>query len=211
MASIDAVLYDFGGVFTVSPFTAARDAGAELGMDMELAMELCFGPYHEDGDHPWHRLERGEVSLVDARAALVELATARGHDIDPFSLLASLAREDGDRPVVVERARAIRADGFRTALVTNNVAEFGDAWRAMVPVADLFEVVIDSSAAGVRKPDARIFQLALDALGVPAERSVFLDDHPANVAAAGRLGLHGIVVGADRIAAFDELDALLGR
>src|SRR5690349_4503180 len=104
MGAFDAVLYDFGGVFTVSPFTAARDAGAELGLEMELAMELCFGPYHEDGDHPWHRLERGEVSLEAARAALVELAAARGHDVDPFMLLSSLAREDLDRPAVVERA-----------------------------------------------------------------------------------------------------------
>ena len=209
MGSFDAVLYDFGGVFTVSPFTAAREGGAELGIEVELAMELCFGPYHEDGDHPWHRLERGEVSLADTRAALVELAAARGHDIDPFSLLSSLSREDTDRPAVVDRARAIRAAGFRTALVTNNVAEFGDAWRAMVPVDELFEAVIDSSSAGVRKPNTRIFQLALDTLGVRAERAVFLDDHPANVAAAAQLGIRGIVVGADRLAAFDELEKLL--
>jgi len=202
VGSFDAVLYDFGGVFTVSPFTAARDAGAELGLDVELAMELCFGPYHEDGDHPWHRLERGEVTLADARAALVELAAAQGHDFDPFSLLASLAREDTERPAVVERARAVRAAGLRTALVTNNIAEFGDAWRAMVPVDDLFEVVIDSSFAGVRKPNPRIFELALDALAVRADRAVFLDDHPANVAAAEQLGIRGIVVGDDRIAAF---------
>lgn len=210
MRSFDAVLYDFGGVFTVSPFTAARDAGAELGIDMDVAMELCFGPYHVDGDHPWHRLERGDIALVDARAALVELASARGHDIDPLMLLARLARDDHDRPTLVARARAVRAAGFRTALVTNNVAEFGDAWRAMVPVDELFEVVIDSSSARVRKPDPRIFGIALDALGVEPARAVFLDDHPANVAAAETLGIRGIVVGDDRLAAFDELDTLLG-
>jgi putative hydrolase of the HAD superfamily len=122
-----------------------------------------------------------------------------------------LAREDVQREAVVERARAIRSSGIRTALVTNNVVEFGEGWRSLVPVDDLFEVVIDSCHAGVRKPDPRIFALALDALGVAAERCVFLDDHPANVAAAESLGMRGIVVGTDRVAAFDRLDELLAE
>jgi putative hydrolase of the HAD superfamily len=206
---VQAVLYDFGGVFTVSPFTAAHEAADELGLDMALALELCFGPYHEDTDHPWHRLERGEIPLQSARAALIELAAARGIEIDPFTMLSRLARPDNQRDAVVARARAIRAAGVRTALVTNNIAEFGDAWRGMVPVDELFETIIDSCHAGVRKPNPAIFGLALDALGVRAEHAVFLDDHPANVAAAAQLGMAGIVVGDDRLAAFDELDALL--
>ena len=210
--AVRAVLYDFGGVFTVSPFTMARDGGASHGLDHALALELCFGPYHEDTDHPWHRLERGEATLDDTRVALKAMAAERGHDVDPLELLLGGGRaEDVQRPLVIERARAVRARGdVRTALVTNNVAEFGDAWRAMVPVDELFEVVIDSCVAGVRKPDAAIFRLALDALDVDASEAVFLDDHPANVAAAVALGMHTILVGDDRLAAFDELDRLLG-
>ncbi len=209
MPTIEAVLFDFGGVFTVSPFTAARDAGSALGIDVGLCMDLCFGPYHEDTDHPWHRLERGEIPLEEARKSLVELAAARGVDVDPLSLLASLGQEDPQRRLVVERARSVREAGLRTALVTNNVAEFGDSWRGMVPVNDLFEVIIDSCHCGVRKPNPEIFRVALDALGASPARSVFLDDHPANVAAAEQLGLLGIVVSEDRVAAFDELDKLL--
>jgi putative hydrolase of the HAD superfamily len=206
------VLYDFGGVFTVSPFTMARDGGASHGLDHSLALELCFGPYHEDTDHPWHRLERGEATLDDTRVALKALAAERGHDVDPLQLLLGGGRaEDVQRPLVVERARAVRARGdVRTALVTNNVAEFGEAWRAMVPVDELFEIVIDSCVAGVRKPDPAIFRLALDALDVEPTAAVFLDDHPANVAAAEALGMRAILVGEDRLAAFDELDRLLG-
>jgi epoxide hydrolase-like predicted phosphatase len=206
---VQAVLYDFGGVFTVSPFTAAQQAADELGLDMELALELCFGPYHEDTDHPWHRLERGEIPLETARAELIEQAAARGIDMDPFTMLARLARPDNQRDAVVARARAIRAAGVRTALVTNNIAEFGDAWRGMVPVDELFETIVDSCHARVRKPNPAIFELALSVLGVRADQAAFLDDHPANVAAAELLGMAGIVVGDDRLAAFDELEALL--
>jgi putative hydrolase of the HAD superfamily len=207
---IDAVLYDFGGVFTLSPFTAAREGGAKHGLDMELAFELCFGPYHEDTDHPWHRLERGELAFNDARTALAQLAAERGYDVDPITLLAGVVGEDKQRDDVVARARAVRATGVRTAVVTNNVAEFGDGWRSLVPIDELFDVIVDSCQEGIRKPDPRIFHLALERLGTTAERSVFLDDHPANITAAEAVGITGILVGDDRVAAFDELDALLG-
>ena len=210
MTTIEAVLFDFGGVFTESPFLAAHEAGVELGIDVDLAFELCFGSYHEDTDHPWHRLERGEMTLEDARRALVELAAQRGLDVDPVDFLMRLAREDVQREEVVERALAIKASGVRTALVTNNVVEFGEGWRSLVPVAELFDVVVDSCHAGVRKPDPRIYRLALDAIDSAPEEAAFLDDHPANVAAAEALGMQGIVVGQDRLAAFDRLEALLG-
>jgi len=209
--AIDAVLFDFGGVFTESPFLAAKEAGAELGLEAELAMELCFGPYAEDTDHPWHRLERGEVTLEDARAALVRLAAERGLDLDPLEMLVRLAREDRQREPVVARALAIKARGVRTACVTNNILEFGEGWRSLVPVDALFDAVVDSCHAGVRKPDPRIYRLALDAVDVDAEAAVFLDDHPANVAAAEALGMRGIVVGRDRLEAFDRLEELLAE
>ena len=206
---ISAVVFDFGGVFTVSPFTAAKEGGLELGLAVEEALELCFGSYAEDTDHPWHRLERGEVGLMDARAELVALAAERGLDMDPLSMLARLSRHDDQREEVVERALKIRRSGVRTALVTNNVLEFGDAWRSMIPVDELFELVIDSCHTGVRKPDPSMYHQALSALEVEPEEAAFLDDFPANVAAAQAIGMHGIVVGDDRLAAFDELEALL--
>jgi epoxide hydrolase-like predicted phosphatase len=209
LSTIEAILFDFGGVFTESPFLAAHEAGEELGIDVDVAFELCFGSYHVDGDHPWHRLERGEMTLEDARAELKRMAAARGYDVDPIDFLMRLARDDHQREQVVQRALAIKAGGMRTACVTNNVMEFGEGWRSMVPVDDLFDVVVDSCHAGVRKPDARIYRLALDAVDVDAEAAVFLDDHPANVAAAEALGMRGIVVGRDRLEAFDRLEELL--
>ena len=207
---IEAVLFDFGGVFTESPFLAAHEAGVELGIDVDVAFDLCFGTYHDDGDHPWHRLERGEMTLEDARRALRTMAADRGYDVDPVDFLMRLARDDHQREEVVQRALAVKGRGVRTACVTNNILEFGEGWRSLVPVDELFDAVVDSCHAGVRKPDPRIYQLALDAVDATPEVAVFLDDHPANVAAAEALGIRGIVVGQDRLAAFDRLEELLG-
>ena len=206
---IDAVLYDFGGVFTRSPFTAVDEGSDELGLERDMVFEVLFGPYGEDTDHPWHRLERGEVTLAEARQALLALAADRGLADDPFTFLGRLGGRDDQREAVVARALAIKASGVRTALVTNNIAEFGDGWRAMVPVDDLFDVVIDSCQVGLRKPNPAMFQAALDALDVSPVQSVFLDDYLGNVTAAVELGMHAIHVGADRLAAFDELERLL--
>ena len=203
---IEAVLFDFGGVFTESPFLAAHEAGVELGIDVDVAFDLCFGSYHDDGDHPWHRLERGEMTLEDARRALRTMAADRGYDVDPVDFLMRLARDDHQREEVVQRALAVKGRGVRTACVTNNILEFGEGWRSLVPVDELFDAVVDSCHAGVRKPDPRIYQLALDAVDATPEVAVFLDDHPANVAAAEALGIRG----QDRLAAFDRLEELLG-
>jgi len=81
----------------------------------------------------------------------------------------------------------------------------------MIPVDELFEVIVDSSAVGMRKPDPRIYHMALDQLGVAPERSVFLDDAPGNIAAARAIGMHAILVEDDHTLAFAELDRLLNE
>ncbi len=208
MPSVHAVLFDFGGVFMESPFAAVRAFGARLGLAPERVLEIVFGAYDSDTDHPWHRLERGEMSLIDAREAIFALG-APDHRIDLFEALGSL-RNTSVREDVIALARHARAIGVKTAVVTNNVREFGDGWRAMLPVDELFDVVVDSAHVGVRKPDPRIFRLALDRLGVAApEHAVFLDDFHGNVAAAERLGMRGILVEEDHRPAMERLRALL--
>ncbi len=113
---------------------------------------------------------------------------------------------DHDRTVVVDTVRKVREHGVRTAIVTNNIREYGDAWRGMVPVDELFDVIVDSCEEGIRKPDPRIFTIALERLGVEnAERTVFLDDFDGNINAARALGMHGILVTGDPQPAMDEL------
>jgi epoxide hydrolase-like predicted phosphatase len=208
--SIDAVLFDFGGVFTASPFQAFTSAGEELGARPGQIEEIIFGPYHEDTDHTWHRLERGEITLATAQRELVAEGARHGLDLNPLEVLARLGRSGGIRAPLVERARELRRDGYATALVTNNVAELRSHWRAMLPVDELFDLVIDSSEVGVRKPDPAIYRLTLERLGgLPPERAVFLDDYASNVEAATALGIHGILVGDDLHVAIAALDRLL--
>jgi putative hydrolase of the HAD superfamily len=206
-----AVLFDFGGVFTPSPFDGARDYGARIGASPERVLELVFGPYHEDTDHPWHQLERGEIALLDARNAIVELGRAEGVDADPFKLFASMASGPrGAHEAMIERTRSVLARGYRTALVTNNVLELRESWRKMLPADELFQVIVDSSEVRMRKPNPAIFHHTLELLGnVAPEECLFLDDAASNVEAAQRLGMRGVLVKSDLRDALAALDALL--
>jgi epoxide hydrolase-like predicted phosphatase len=208
---IRAVLFDFGGVYTPSPFSVFADFAAEVGATRERVLDLVFGPYDRDTDHPWHRLERGEVTLLDAREAIMALVSEAGLAFDPLAVLARMAGGGAARDAMVAATRGLRERGLRTALVTNNAREFRAGWRAMIPLAELFDAVIDSSEVGVRKPDPVIFELALRELGgIAAEHAVFLDDFPGNIAAARRLGMHGVLVEEDPSSALAELTRLVG-
>jgi putative hydrolase of the HAD superfamily len=209
--AIRAVLFDFGGVYTSSPFAVFVEAAAEIGATPERVLDLVFGPYDRDTDHPWHRLERGEIALLDAREEIIALAAQADLTFDPLAILARMARSGGAREAVVVATRRIRERGLRTALVTNNAREFSAGWRSLIPIAELFDAVIDSSEVGVRKPDPAIFSLALRELGgIAPEHAVFLDDFPGNVAAARRLGMHGVLVEDDPSDALAELERLVG-
>jgi epoxide hydrolase-like predicted phosphatase len=213
--TFEAVLFDFGGVFTPSPFRAAEDFARDLGAAPARLLELVFGPYHEDTDHPWHRLERGELSFERARAEIIALGARESVDADPVRVFAVLARGGGTRearPEVVACVRELRGAGLRTALVTNNAREFRERWARMLPLDELFDAVVDSSEVGVRKPDPAIYRLALARLGgLAPERAVFLDDFAGNVEAARALGMRGVLVGDDPGPALAELRALVAR
>lgn len=203
----DAVVFDFSGVVVSSAFDAIAEAvtGAD---SREAALALLLGPYDDDTDHMWHRVERGEAPVAEWIGWVGGAAEEAGLTVDweAFSgMLGKLVVND----VVVDRARSLRADGYLTALCTNNVREGSTGWRARIPVAELFDVVVDSSEVGMRKPDPRIYLHTLELLGVgDPSRAVFLDDHPGNVAGATRAGLVGLLV-VDPTEAMADLDRLL--
>jgi putative hydrolase of the HAD superfamily len=212
---IKAVLFDFGGVFTDSPFHAVHAFGEELGIDAGEMTRVVFGSYEHDGDHPWHQLERGEITLESAREHILALSEELEQRVDIYDLFAKMAGNNAgvdQKQPLVDRVRSLKEEGYTTGIITNNVAEFGDGWRGLIPVDELFDFVVDSSSVGVRKPDPRIFEIALEHLGdVALDQVVFLDDYQANVDAARELGLLALTVGTDLGATIVELDELLAR
>lgn len=210
---LDAVLFDFSGVMVSSAFDAFARNAADHGMSEDEFLEFLLGPYAEDGDHAWHRAERGEIGIMDWATDTMARAEEAGMGLD----LSFMVKTLGDLEVyevMVDAARSLRGLGYRTALVTNNIAEGRDSWRPMLPLDELFDDVIDSSEVGMRKPNPEIYLLALQRLGIvdgnPIEpaRAVMLDDHPGNCAGALAAGLQAIQV-EDPAIAVDELRALL--
>lgn len=207
---INTIFFDFGGVFTYSPFTAVDAAGVAKGAQPGQFTEIMFGAYHEDGDHPWHRLERGEITIEDARQGILALGQAQDLEVDLYEIFASLPRDGGLRTELVDKVGQLKAAGYRLAIITNNVREFSDAWRSMMPVDELFDEVIDSCMEGIRKPSPRIFELALERMGVAdVAHALFLDDYPANITAAEQLGIRSILVDEDSARVIAEIDESL--
>ncbi|MFI5045246.1 MAG: HAD family hydrolase, partial [Acidimicrobiales bacterium] len=160
--TIRAVIFDFGGVFVDSPFTAMTDAATARDLDPDQTMLAIFGDYAADTDHPWHRLERGEITVVEARDAIVDASQRdMGVAVDPFEFLAALSG-GGLRDDMVDFVKDLRGRGLATGLLTNNAKEFQEFWRPLMPLDELFDDVIDSSEVGIRKPDRRIYELALE-------------------------------------------------
>jgi putative hydrolase of the HAD superfamily len=202
--AIRAVMFDFGGVISSSPFEAFARLEKELGLPPDFIRTVnATNP----DDNAWARLERGEVDVDEFGRQWSEEARALGHDVDGRQVLEKLA---GDiRPEMVEAIR-ICAKSYKTACLTNNFT------RAEAVVSDevasiyaLFDAVLESRVLGVRKPDPRFYELACEALGVAPAESVFLDDLGVNLKPARALGMHTIKV-TDPDVALVELGDLLG-
>src|SRR4051812_44434548 len=137
----------------------------------------------------WAKLERGEVDMEGFCELFEAEAAALGHPVEGQAVLGLLS--GAVRPHMVEALRRIKATGLPLALLTNNFNS-GDVSETRPDVAEamaLFDVVIESSKAGVRKPDPAAYQLVLDELGVEAHEMVFLDDLGINLKPARELGM----------------------
>lgn len=205
---IAAVIFDFGGVISDDPFKMMAGHAGSLGFEIgEFAsIAVGFGDYG-NGDHPWHRLERGEIEIEAYEQAVGAMARDRGHDGFPplpVDLILGLALTV--RPEMLELLADLRAQGIATAILTNNVRALG-AWRNSADWDQLVDAVIDSCEVGMRKPEHRMFNHACELLGVSPAQAVFLDDMQANVDAAAEVGLTSILVTdpADAIATVHQL------
>jgi putative hydrolase of the HAD superfamily len=212
LTAIRAVISDWGGVLTSPLLGSFNRFQDEAGVPLEtlgLAMQRVT---QRTGENPIFGMERGEISEADFLAAIgaeIEAELGRGVPMEAFAehFFASL---DVNEPMVAWLRHAKDEHGLRLALLTNNVREWEPRWRAMLPVEELFDVVVDSSRVGLRKPDPRIYELTLERLGLPAEACLFIDDIEHNIDAARALGLQAVWF-RDTEQAIAELEAQLSQ
>jgi putative hydrolase of the HAD superfamily len=208
-APITTIVSDFGGVLTSPLWEAFEEVQDAMGIPADALEDALRHAAQATGANPLHALERGELA-EDAFLALLgeglEAGLGRPVRVDDFTqrYFAAL-RPNG---ALLARLAALREEGYRLGLLTNNVREWEPRWRAMLPVDELFEVVVDSAFVGMRKPERGIYELVCSRLEVAPEACVFLDDIEANAAAAEALGM-AVVRWTDADAALAELDALL--
>ena len=209
--TIEAVLWDFGGVFTTSPFDAFNRYERERGLPGDIIRRI--NSVNPDAN-AWARIERSEVDAATFDRLFAEEAKALGYDIPGKDVLALLS---GDlRPRVVAAFRACKAQ-FKVGCITNNaptgkgagMSSSSEKAQQIAEVFAAFDHVIESSKAGVRKPDPRIYLMMCEALSVKPEACVYLDDLGINLKPAREMGMTTIkVTGEQQL--LDDLSKAVG-
>ena len=200
---IRAVLWDFGGVILTSPFEAFERYELEAGLEPGFIRRV--NATNSDAN-AWARLERGELDLAAFSAVFEEEARALGGTLSGAEVLTLLAGEI--RPEMVEGLRRCKAAGLGQGCLTNNIAD-RDERRDVAEVMALFDVVVESSKLGIRKPEPRFYELACEALEVTPGECVFLDDLGVNLKPARAMGMTTIKVDSPG-QALTELGGVLG-
>ena len=207
---IRTVISDFGGVLTtplLRSFLAFQD---ETGIPFEALGRAMQHAAERDGAYPLFELEKGRITEEDFLELLrTELEPELGHrpELHRFREIYFDAL-DPNQPMV-ELMRSLRDRGYRMALLTNNVREWEPLWRSMLPVDQIFEVIVDSGFVGTRKPEREIYELTLERLGGQApEECLFVDDVEEHCAAARELGMTTVHF-RDNEQAIPEIEAAL--
>jgi putative hydrolase of the HAD superfamily len=193
----ECVIFDFGGVITASPFEAFNRLEAERGLPRDFIRRVnAINP----DSNAWARFERAQIDATTFDTLFAAEAREAGHALDGAAVLAVLA--GALRPAMVTALDRLTAAGYRIACITNNVptghgAGMGrsdDRADALEAVFARFEHVIESSKAGVRKPDPRIYAMMCEHLGVAPRACIYLDDLGINCKPAAAMGMHAIKV-----------------
>jgi len=195
---ITAVVFDFGGVI-ISPITdhIARIA-ARHGVTLPQLFGVLLGPHDRSTeDHPWHRAERGELAVAEIMAHLGPWATAAGMTLDGDEIDVILQAEFHIRDAVVDAIAALHAAGYRTGLLTNSFKEFRPFLEERIDF-EVFDVVVDSSEVGLRKPDPAIYELTTGRLGCTPAEVLYVDDFIGNIEGAQLAGWKAVHVTGER-------------
>jgi len=191
---ITTVISDFGGVLTtplVQSFAAVQD---ETGIPFEQLGNAMARIAEKEGRHPLYELEKGQLSELDFLAKVGDaLEPELGHRPEMHRFREIYFEALHPNEPMIELMRELKDSSHRMAMLTNNVREWEPLWRAMLPVDEIFELVVDSAFVGCRKPESEIYELTLERLGgVAPERCLFIDDADVNCEAAAKLGMAAV-------------------
>lgn len=209
---IKAIIWDFGGVLTSSPFEAFNRYEAANNIPADFIRGINAS---NPDTNAWAQFERSEITLVQFDTLFAAESAIRGRQIAGRDIIALLG--GAVRPAMVQALRHCAAR-YKVGCITNNVpagkgsgmALNGAHAQEIRDVMSIFHHIVESKRAGMRKPDPRIYQLSCDALGVQPDQAVYLDDLGVNLKPAAQLGMRTIKV-ADPKIALAELEAILGH
>jgi putative hydrolase of the HAD superfamily len=195
--AIEAILWDFGGVLTSSPFEAFSRYEARRGLPRDFIRKVN-STNHES--NAWALFECSRINAQEFDLRFLEESTALGHPLRGADILPLLYGELRPRMVAALRACKQR---FKTGCITNNVihangpamaAAYPDVAASVAKVMELFDAVIESSKTGIRKPNPKVYLMMCERLGVPPQACVYLDDLGINCKPAAQLGMTAIKV-----------------
>jgi putative hydrolase of the HAD superfamily len=205
-----AIVSDFGGVLTTPLFAAFAAFQDEVGISPENLGRAMRVGLEEGEDLPLFQLERGEISedrfierLEDGLESILDHRPHLHHFRQKFWGALHPNQE------MIALMRELKESGLKMAMLTNNVREWEPLWRAMLPVDEIFEEIVDSAFVGCRKPEPKIYELTLERIGLPPEACLFVDDLQPNVEGAEAAGMSAVHF-RDNAQAIAEIRAALG-
>ncbi|HTX13054.1 MAG TPA: HAD family phosphatase [Solirubrobacteraceae bacterium] len=211
MSRIEAVVTDFGGVLTTPLLDSFVSATQASGISLEELGKAMAAVAEHDGVNPLVELETGRITESEFFARLSDqISDHRGSrvELDGFGEL--WFQELQPNHALIAYMRELRERGYKLAICTNNVREWEARWRAMVPIDDIFDVVVDSAFVGTRKPEPQIYQITLQRLGATPEATLFIDDTEVNCEGARQLGITAVQFRRTP-QAIEEIEAALAR
>ncbi len=190
MSRIEAVISDFGGVLTsplINSFAAFQESE---GISLEALGRAMAALAERQGVNPLFELEKGRITEADFLTALSgELSAQLGRAVELRDFAETYLNALEPNEPMIAYMRTLRERRYRMAICTNNIREWERFWRAKAPVDEIFDVVVDSSVVGTRKPERRIYEITLERLGITADAALFVDDLEINCDAARELGM----------------------
>ncbi len=193
MSRIEAVISDFGGVLTSPLLGAFASVQESEGITFEQLGRAMVAITARAGENPLYVLERGQMTEPAFITQVAEELTAqlqRPVHLHRFGERYFQHLNSNDE--MIDYMRTLRERGYKLAICTNNVREWEQRWRRMLPVDEIFDVVVDSAFVGTRKPEPEIYRITLERLAVDAEAAVFVDDVQVNCDGATAVGITAV-------------------